>query len=320
MTRASRIRVDRAGRGPLDPVVADRGGSRAGVVDVPLGPRLQVGHAVPVLRRRRAACPPAGEAVGHQLDPDRVRGGPGAGPVRLVERTGQVLDMVPELVREHVLLGERATGRTKAGAGLVVEAGVEVDLLVVGAVEGAGGAARLAAGRRYRAAEQVHAGLDLGDADRRQRTFTFASAPVLHSWEISVVACCCPVVIEPGLRELPRLLGPPPRCERTIMMMIVRMVPPITIPLPPATQAAEPATATADLDLAGVELASPVEAHLNLHSCRANASCSSAVMRSGDALPGTRVRAPNPATPRSHARRGPARWPERAPRYGSPRG
>src|SRR5450759_3378593 len=67
----------------------------------------------------------------------------------------------------------------------------------------------------------------------RQSTSLFASAPVLQRCEMSWVADWPWWEIEPVLSELPRLLSPPPNCESTIMMMIVRMVPPIPIPLPP---------------------------------------------------------------------------------------
>src|SRR5450759_4142743 len=67
----------------------------------------------------------------------------------------------------------------------------------------------------------------------RQSTSLFASAPGVQRCEMSWVADWPWLEIEPVLSELPRLLRPPPNCESTIMTMIVRMVPPIPIPLPP---------------------------------------------------------------------------------------
>jgi len=55
--------------------------------------------------------------------------------VCLVQDAFEVLDVVPDLVRDHIGLGEVA-GRTEAPRQLVEEIGVEVDAVVVRAIEG----------------------------------------------------------------------------------------------------------------------------------------------------------------------------------------
>src|SRR5690606_26410040 len=112
-----------------------------GGADLVIGGRLEQG----VVALGDVADPGAGEAVGLQLDPH------GAGLLALprllggLQRPGVVLDVVAVLVREDVKLPERAAVGAELPLELAEEAGVEVDLLVEGAVEGTDRAAGLAA-------------------------------------------------------------------------------------------------------------------------------------------------------------------------------
>ena len=106
--------------------------------------------------------PHPGVAVGLQLQPYAAGLGPGlTGALRLhlAHRPGQVLDVVAELVREHVRLRGVATLGTQLAGQLVEEAGVQVDRGVPRAVEGADRRGRRAAGGRHLAGERDH--LDL---------------------------------------------------------------------------------------------------------------------------------------------------------------
>ena len=113
----------------LDAVVADRGGGAQGLLDVAfLEQPALVGGVRPDTR----------QAVGLQLEAHRQRVGaigPALLPADLLGDAQEVLHVVADLVGEHVGLGEVA-GRPEAVLQLVVEAQVDVDLPVLGAVEG----------------------------------------------------------------------------------------------------------------------------------------------------------------------------------------
>src|SRR6478735_5805400 len=148
--------VDPALGGLLDAVVAHCGGRGEGVLDVLGRQRLEEGRAgVLVLRGRGVLGPHTAEAVGHQLGAH----GAGVGPLRVllgaIEQAELVLERVPVLVGDHVLLRERPTAGTDLVLEDLEEAGVDVHLLVEGAVERADLVARGPA-RRLGAAVVEH--------------------------------------------------------------------------------------------------------------------------------------------------------------------
>ncbi len=153
----------------LDAVVADGGGGVEAVGDVLLGDPLDQGlAAVGTGLGGGVVGPQAGVAVGLELEADGAALGPGgaaaAGPVH---RPGEVLDVVPVLVGQHVRLGERAAPGAEAALELPVEAEVDVDGAVPGAVEGAD----LGAGR-------AAAGLGAAGEQRGRRELILAAAPL----------------------------------------------------------------------------------------------------------------------------------------------
>src|SRR6185436_12748581 len=103
----------------LQPIVAD---------GVRRGERLLEVARAELPHRARVVSPHAGIAIGLQLVAHRSLGGFRPG------RAGQLLHVVPDLVRDHVGLGEVAR-RAKARLQLPVEGKVDVELLVAGAVE-----------------------------------------------------------------------------------------------------------------------------------------------------------------------------------------
>src|SRR5690606_2502265 len=126
-----------------DVVVADGGGGLHGLLDV--------AGLEPALRLLGVVGPDAGEAVGLELEADRqlvVVALAQLAPrlVHLLHRAEQVLDMVADLVRDHVGLGEVAAG-AEALAQHLVEAQVDVHRFVGGAVERPRCGAAHAAGR-----------------------------------------------------------------------------------------------------------------------------------------------------------------------------
>jgi uroporphyrinogen III methyltransferase / synthase len=132
-----RVGVHRAARAPLQPVVADR-----------LGGRDRLLHVAGVELVEDRPRPHARVAVRLQLHPHGQRVGI-VGVLllqapHLVVGPAQVLDVVTDLVRDHVRPGEVARGAEPA-LHVAVEAEVEIDALVAGAVErpdrGAGRAA-----------------------------------------------------------------------------------------------------------------------------------------------------------------------------------
>ncbi len=140
-----RVRVDAAAGLLLEAVVADRLGGAEGLVEVA---RLEVALG------EDGRGPDARVAVGLELLADRelvgLAGVVAAEPVDLAARPGQVLDVVADLVGDHVGPGEVAGGAELA-LHVLVEAEVEVDALVGGAVErpdGGGGAAAAAGADR----------------------------------------------------------------------------------------------------------------------------------------------------------------------------
>src|SRR5688572_15333799 len=134
--------LDGAAGFALQAIVADRGGGSERFVDV-------AGfEQVTALGR---VTPDAGEAVGLELEPDGEAAGAFALAARramhLVARAELVLQVVTDLVRDHVRLGEVAGG-AEATFELGEEAEVDVRTFVARAVEGARcGAAEAAAGR-----------------------------------------------------------------------------------------------------------------------------------------------------------------------------
>src|SRR6266545_1226700 len=139
--------IDRAAGLLLDAVVADRRGGGERLFDIP---RIEDDALARIPPLGRFVAPASGEAVRLQLHPygESIR----FPRVLLLELAhllvdpGQVLDVVPELVREHVGLREVA-GRSEALLELLIEPEVDVGLLVDGAVERShGGLAGAAAG------------------------------------------------------------------------------------------------------------------------------------------------------------------------------
>ena len=136
-------------------VVADRAGRVQGLVDV--------AGLEDVARALGVMAPDAGVAVGLQLEADgkRVASRLVRALLRRVHLVGdaeQVLHVMPDLVRDHVGLGEVA-GRAEAVLQLAVEREVDVDGVVVRAIEGTHGRLRDAAGRLYGAAEEHELGI-----------------------------------------------------------------------------------------------------------------------------------------------------------------
>ncbi len=137
----------------LDAVVADGGGRIERLGDLVLAERSQE----PGLDRVRR--PHAGVAVGLELRPHggALRTLPVAAD--LVQRSEEVLHVVPVLVREDVGLCERTTLGPEPCLELLEEPEVDVDLLVRRAVEGTDvGGRRTAAGARRVGEEHRHGG------------------------------------------------------------------------------------------------------------------------------------------------------------------
>src|SRR6185503_4787232 len=109
----------------LDAVVADSGGGVERLRDLGVRWLLEVAGVRRVLR------PNTREAIGLELDADglRVRSG-------LQEQSELVLHVVAVLVRDDISLGEGAALRAEPRVQLLEEADVEVNLLVIGAIEG----------------------------------------------------------------------------------------------------------------------------------------------------------------------------------------
>src|SRR5581483_1038772 len=141
-----RLRVHAPLRRLLDAVVADGRGRVESLVHVLLG---EVGD---VAGRNGVPRPDAGVAVGLQLGADGAALRPLRGP--RAERAEQVLRVVPVLVRDHVRLGERAALCAEAIVQLLVEAEVDVDVLVRRTVERPDVRRRGAAARRGGAGEE----------------------------------------------------------------------------------------------------------------------------------------------------------------------
>src|SRR3954447_7333895 len=124
-----RLGVDPALRLLLDPVIPDRGGGRQALLQV------AAFEDAAVIGR---AGPDAGEAIGLELEAH----GEGIRVIRVVLALlpnlsldpELLLDVVAELVRDHVGLGEVAGG-LEASVELVEEAEVDVDPLIEWAVE-----------------------------------------------------------------------------------------------------------------------------------------------------------------------------------------
>ena len=123
-----RLGRDAALRALLDAVVADCRGGVERVGDVLTGQSSTKPVSI--------ACPTQSPAK--QSACSSTRTCPPCAPVprpALVERPGEVLDVVAVLVREDVRLGERPAARAQLRGQLVEEAEVDVDVLVVRAVE-----------------------------------------------------------------------------------------------------------------------------------------------------------------------------------------
>src|SRR5438309_8759 len=108
----------------LDAIVANGCGGIQRLADLGVGGRLEITGV------RGMPGPDAGKAVGLKLDPHRLRIRSG-----LREETELVLHVVAVLVGDDVALREGPALRAEALRQLLEEADVEIDLLVVGAVE-----------------------------------------------------------------------------------------------------------------------------------------------------------------------------------------
>ena len=117
----------------LDSVVAD------GLRGVYCSPEIVLGdfadRALRILRRPPE--PDAGVTVGLQLEPDRWRSGSGslAAALHLAHDAGQVLDVMAELMGEHVRLGGVAALRAELAGQLIEESKIEIDRRVGWTVE-----------------------------------------------------------------------------------------------------------------------------------------------------------------------------------------
>ena len=130
----------------LDPVVADRAGRGQGVLDLRLGDRLEQCRAVGVLGGGGVLDPHAGQAVGHQLDPDPAAGRALRVLLGGIQDTESVLHRVTVFVRHDVHLRERAAAGAEPLLQDLEERRVDVDRLVQGAIERADLVGRRAAG------------------------------------------------------------------------------------------------------------------------------------------------------------------------------
>ena len=85
----------------------------------------------------RTPEPHAGVTVGLQLEPDRWRGGPGAlaAALHLAHDAGLVLDVMAELMGEHIRLSGVATLRSELAGQLIEESKIEIDRRVGWTVE-----------------------------------------------------------------------------------------------------------------------------------------------------------------------------------------
>src|SRR5581483_4991373 len=132
----------------LEAVVADGGRGVERVGDVRVGRRREVASFCCVAR------PDAGVAVGLQLDAHAAALRPGPMVLRLRQCPGDVLNVVAILVGQDVGLGERPAVRAELRAQVVVEAEVNVDVLIRVAVEGADVGGGLAAGGLHGVGEE----------------------------------------------------------------------------------------------------------------------------------------------------------------------
>ena len=97
----------------------------------------------------RTPEPNAGVTISLQLEPDRWRGGSGslATALHLAHNPGLVLDVMAELMGEHVRLSSVTALRAELTGQLIEESEVEVDRRVGWTVERSDCEARMAAGR-----------------------------------------------------------------------------------------------------------------------------------------------------------------------------
>src|SRR5580765_4655225 len=129
--------LDRSLLQPLEPIVADRGGGSQAFLEVP-----RLDHVALLVG---VEPPHSRVAVGLQLDPDRSRVvAPGAADP--VEEPELILDVVADLVGDDVRVREVAGGPETARQ-LLEETQVQVNLVVLLAVEGPDGSLGEAAGR-----------------------------------------------------------------------------------------------------------------------------------------------------------------------------
>ena len=112
----------------LDAVVTHRCRRIKGLCDVVRGQLCDEAGLDRVVR------PHAGEAIGLELRLDRAAAGP-ARPAARRQEAEEVLDVMAVLVGDHVGLGERPAFGAELALELLEEAEVEVDELVLGAVE-----------------------------------------------------------------------------------------------------------------------------------------------------------------------------------------
>ena len=133
---------DIALRAALDRVVADGGGGVQRLVDVA---RLENAFRLGVVG------PDPGEAIRLQLGAHRQSARAdlaGLPRLRLLQNAEKLLDMVADLMRQHVSLGEVA-GRAEALLQLGVEVEIDINVLVVRAVERSAGGGRRSATRLH---------------------------------------------------------------------------------------------------------------------------------------------------------------------------
>ncbi len=151
-----------AGALALDAVIADGAGRVESFLEVTCLEHVALALGV--------IAPDPGQTIRLQLEPHRELVGLGlADPplhgLDLGVDAQQVLDVVADLVGDHVGLGEIA-GRAEALFELVVEAEVDIELVVGGAVEGAHCRAGHAAGRPDLARKDDQVGFFILAADR----------------------------------------------------------------------------------------------------------------------------------------------------------